>query len=130
MEDDERQHLDELSRTYRRRLRYLEQREALLGVSTPPEILIEAEDIRGKIDLIGQKLAPATASKVEVTETASTPTVPQLAERVVSASPNSSRVTISANTEAPVLTTASSGAVNNTNQQYLRQKRVEKVWLL
>jgi hypothetical protein len=49
MDHEELQHQEDLLRSYRRRLRILEQQEALLGIRTPPEILLEIEDLRNKI---------------------------------------------------------------------------------
>ena len=61
MDDEERQHLEDLLESYHRRLRLLEKQEALLGPRTPPEILIEIEDTRIRIKQIGSRLRQYTA---------------------------------------------------------------------
>src|SRR5262245_23991141 len=60
MDEQERQHLEELLQNYRRRLRPLEKRESYEGPRTPPEILMEIEDIRTKIAGIEIRLNPAS----------------------------------------------------------------------
>lgn len=51
-----RQHLEELRKKHERRLQILELKETTFGISTPPEILIEIEDIRKKISAIDKEL--------------------------------------------------------------------------
>jgi len=48
-DDAERQHLEKLLRTVRRRLRPLQEQAALFGPRTPPEVHIEIEDIQAEI---------------------------------------------------------------------------------
>jgi hypothetical protein len=52
MGNEERQHLEELLQNYRRRLRHLEKQESYSGPRTPPEVLIEIEDVKKKISEI------------------------------------------------------------------------------
>lgn len=49
MDDEHRQHLEDLRQHHQRRLRQLERQQATFGVSTPPEIALEIEDIHAKI---------------------------------------------------------------------------------
>jgi hypothetical protein len=49
MDSEELAHLKEVLRSYKRRLWVLEGKEALQGLHTPPEVLIEIEDLREKI---------------------------------------------------------------------------------
>jgi hypothetical protein len=62
MDDKQRQHLDELRRTYQRRLRVLELQAASFGLSAPPHVLTEIEDIREKIAAIDTQLAESKQS--------------------------------------------------------------------
>ncbi len=56
MDNEERQHLEGLLREHRRRLRPLELRNAQLGMSTPPEVINEIDDIRSEIAQIQARL--------------------------------------------------------------------------
>ena len=56
MDDEQRRHLEDLLSTYQRRLRPLEKRAALQGHNTPPEILLEIEDIRSEIRRVKAEL--------------------------------------------------------------------------
>jgi hypothetical protein len=49
MDEEQRQHLRDFLRTHQRRLRALEQQAALQGVQTPPQVVIEIEDLKGEI---------------------------------------------------------------------------------
>lgn len=62
MNDEERQHLEELLRTNHRRLRHLEKQEAVYGLSTAPQIFIEIEEIKAKIAKIEVNLASSSIS--------------------------------------------------------------------
>ena len=71
MTNDELQNLETLLKTSQRRLNALQQRAAMYGISTPPEVSIEIEDLektiadlRGKIKAINLPLdtAPAVAT--------------------------------------------------------------------
>lgn len=62
MDDQERQHLEDLLHMYRRRLRPLEKQEALLGPRTPPDIHMEIEDTRDKINQIEAHLLHSATS--------------------------------------------------------------------
>ncbi len=57
MDDQQRQHLEELRRNCQRRLHVLELQAARFGLSAPPHVLIEIEDIRKGIALIDTQLA-------------------------------------------------------------------------
>lgn len=54
---EQRQHLNELRQNHQRRLRILELQAASFGLSAPPHILIEIEDIRDKIKEVDAQLA-------------------------------------------------------------------------
>jgi hypothetical protein len=72
MASEEREHLQALLETYRRRLRILEQQEALHGVHVPPSIMMDIEDSRLKIEEIEARLnaelipQPAQTNLVEI----------------------------------------------------------------
>jgi hypothetical protein len=53
MEEQEKQHLENLRQVHLRRLRVLEEKAALFGLNTPPEILIEIEDIQVRLHAAG-----------------------------------------------------------------------------
>ncbi len=65
MSDEEQRHTEALRQSYTRRLRILEQKAAVQGQNTPPEILIEIEDIRAEL----AKLQPASGSSPRPTNT-------------------------------------------------------------
>jgi hypothetical protein len=56
MNEEERQHLEQLRQICERRLRELETKNATYGIGTPPEVSIELEDLRKKIADIDVKL--------------------------------------------------------------------------
>ena len=56
MDDEERQRLEELLRQHQRRLHLLETQKAIRGMNTPPEVLIEIDDIRSEIARIQAQL--------------------------------------------------------------------------
>jgi 3-keto-disaccharide hydrolase len=56
MDEEQRQHLETLHRIYQKRVRILEQEEALMGPQTPPHVLIELDDLRKKIADIDAQL--------------------------------------------------------------------------
>lgn len=58
------QHIDELRQIHQNRLQILELQAARLGVSTPPEVLIEIEDIKKKIDSLYMELADTEKSTI------------------------------------------------------------------
>ncbi len=65
MNPDEQQHLERLKKTYARNLEIYEQQAATLGISAPPYVLIQIDDLKEKIADIDRKLAadaPAKAS--------------------------------------------------------------------
>ncbi len=64
MEDEEREHLTELLRLYTRRLRPLEKQIAAYGMRTPPDIIIEIEDIKNNITQIKKQLETINSGKV------------------------------------------------------------------
>ena len=57
MDNQQRQHLEKVRRNYERRLQVLELQAASFGVSAPPHVLIEIEDIREEIASIDAQLA-------------------------------------------------------------------------
>ncbi len=57
MDDEQRTHLEELRETHQKRLNKLELREAQLGLSAPPELLTEIEDVREKVNAINIQLS-------------------------------------------------------------------------
>jgi len=60
MDNERRDHLLELRKTYLRRLRMLEEQAALFGKDTRPEISIEIENLRAKIAEFDQQLGETT----------------------------------------------------------------------
>lgn len=66
MDLDERSYLEELKTTHERRLHKLEQKRALLGVSTPPEIEIEIEDITSELKNLRNRLHRARAIDIDL----------------------------------------------------------------
>jgi hypothetical protein len=62
--DDETRRLLEIREIDRRRLHALDRQHALLGVSTPPEILIEIETLRKKLGLFEAVLTSSLSSDV------------------------------------------------------------------
>jgi WD40 repeat protein len=64
MDDDSRAHLETLRRSHLRRLQELEKQAAALGLSTPPHINTEIEDIRLLIAEIDRQLANAGARRM------------------------------------------------------------------
>jgi hypothetical protein len=56
MDKEQQQHLETLQRIYNKRVRILEQEEALMGPQTPPHVLIELDDLRKKISDIDAQL--------------------------------------------------------------------------
>lgn len=61
MESDDLEHLEALREAHQKRLRSLELKEALYGLDTPPQILIEMTDIRTRIVQLGNKIAQLRA---------------------------------------------------------------------
>ena len=57
MVNQRRQHLEKLRHTYQRRLEVLDLQAARFGLSTPPHVLMEIEDVRKEIALIDTQLA-------------------------------------------------------------------------
>ena len=57
MNEQQRQHLNELRDNHLRRLRVLELQAASYGLAAPPHILIEIDDIRGNIKTVEAQLA-------------------------------------------------------------------------
>lgn len=62
------QHLKELRQQHKRRLQVLEIQAAAYGLSTPPHILIEIEDIKENIIIINEQLATAGVPNAEASE--------------------------------------------------------------
>ena len=60
MDNERRDHLLELRKTYLRRLRMLEEQAALFVKDTRPEISIEIENLRAKIAEFDQQLGETT----------------------------------------------------------------------
>jgi ribosomal protein L40E len=56
MDDEYRRHLEGLLRTYQRRLRPLEQQAATFGPRTPPEVLMEIDDVRAEVARLTEEL--------------------------------------------------------------------------
>jgi hypothetical protein len=75
MDDSLTRHLEDLLRTYQRRLRVLEIQEATYGSRTPPEVIIEIEDVRAKI---AQTQTELCASKERSTDQQTAPEIPPL----------------------------------------------------
>ncbi len=61
--DEEQQELIKLAAAHKRRLRMLKEQQALQGVSTPPQIMIEIEDIESKIAELDEQLTELRARK-------------------------------------------------------------------
>jgi hypothetical protein len=61
---DEEQHLLQLLAAHQRRLRVMEQQQAMRGSQTPPEVVIEIEDIRHEIDARKAQLAQLRIERV------------------------------------------------------------------
>jgi hypothetical protein len=59
MDNQERKHLEELRQAHQKRLQVLEQQAAHFGLSAPPHVLIEIEDIKQTIASIDAQLAVA-----------------------------------------------------------------------
>jgi hypothetical protein len=55
--DEEQQQIMALATTHKRRLRLLEEQRALRGAGTPPDIVIEIEDITAQIADLDARLA-------------------------------------------------------------------------
>jgi hypothetical protein len=69
MDEEERQHLEELLRVYRRRLRSLEKQAAQFGARTDAQVLSEIEDVRDEIlriksQLGGMFIAPTSNTPI------------------------------------------------------------------
>lgn len=62
MDAEERQHIGDLIERHKRRLRELEKQAASRGLSTPPEINTEMQDIRGAIANLQKRLQPTSKS--------------------------------------------------------------------
>src|SRR5262245_9347414 len=77
MGDSERRHLEELQRMKLHRLRTLERQEAMQGLSTPPQITMEIENLREEIASIEQRL--------HIAPTIDQATLHQLRQRALSA---------------------------------------------
>jgi len=59
--DEEQQELIKLATAHKRRLRMLKEQHALYGISTPPQVLIEIQDIASKIAELEEQLAQLRA---------------------------------------------------------------------
>ncbi|PDW00285.1 effector-associated domain 2-containing protein [Candidatus Chloroploca asiatica] len=83
MSSDDRVHLEELLRTYRRRLQVLELQAAQFGIYAPPHITIEIDDLKVHIQDTEMKLGSAGRSVPAAREngTLSTQQFQQLTER-------------------------------------------------
>jgi len=57
MDDQDQEHLSQIRSVLRRRLKILELREAKMGDNTPPEVIMETEDLREKIQDINSTLS-------------------------------------------------------------------------
>ena len=66
MEEDERTYLEKLKLLHQRRLQKLELKRAQLGISTPPEIEIEIEDIGGEVKQVDERLHRSRAFSVDL----------------------------------------------------------------
>lgn len=66
MDDDERLYLEALLAEHRKRLRVLEIKKAQRGIDTPPDILIEIEDIGKEIDRLTVQMHRAQAVVVDL----------------------------------------------------------------
>ncbi len=65
MNMEQSEHFRRLKETYIRRLHILEQQAATFGVSTPPHILMEIEDLKGKISDIDAPPTPSASPEAE-----------------------------------------------------------------
>lgn len=83
MTNDERSNLETLLRNHTRRLYALQQRKALMGISTPPEVAIEIEDLEQIVAKLKREIAalPPPDPRSEATETGRQP--PPLDQRQV-----------------------------------------------
>ena len=61
MNDEERKHLQELLETSRKRLRLREQQAVIYGISVPPEVKIELDDLRAEVAGLEARLSAAAA---------------------------------------------------------------------
>jgi hypothetical protein len=66
MNQQQKQHLDELLLIHQRRLQVLEVQAASFGLSTPPQILLEIEDIRKEIAAIEEQLIQIQNEQVDI----------------------------------------------------------------
>lgn len=66
MEQDERSYLEDLKTIHRRRLQSLERKQAQFGISTPPEVEIEIEDIGVAIKKLDERLHRTRAVTVDL----------------------------------------------------------------
>ncbi len=66
MEQNERSYLEDLKTIHQRRLQSLEKKQATFGISTPPEIEIEIEDIGAEIKKLNDRLHRARAINVDL----------------------------------------------------------------
>jgi hypothetical protein len=66
MDDPQRRHLEELRRNHQRRLHVLELQAASFGLSAPPHVLIEIEDIRAQIASLDTQLAESQQSALQL----------------------------------------------------------------
>ncbi|HET9224950.1 MAG TPA: hypothetical protein VFO07_20725 [Roseiflexaceae bacterium] len=62
MSHQERERLEKLIQTHRRRLNVLEQQAAVFGINAPPHVLIEMQDTREQIENLNSELAKLDAS--------------------------------------------------------------------
>jgi len=72
MTNDDQQNLETLLTNSKRRMFALQQRAALMGINTPPEVTIEIEDLEKTIEDLQQKLA-AIAQSLETAAPVPTP---------------------------------------------------------
>jgi len=72
MTNDEQQNLETLLNNSKRRLFVLQQRAALMGINTPPEVAIEVEDLQTTVADLQQKLA-AIKQPLETAPAVATP---------------------------------------------------------
>jgi len=73
MDSDERDHLTQMRRAYRRRLRILELQNAQQGGLVPPQVIIEIEDLRQRLAEIDRKIgAPPLAEFAGQSDSAAT----------------------------------------------------------
>lgn len=68
MDEEERQHVQELLNIYRRRFNVLQKQAARYGARTPADILLELEDLQAQIDTQSARLGlPASSAPVGIT---------------------------------------------------------------